>query len=124
MPVREKQPERAGSRPVVPVSGLVQAHSPAESRVFAPVGMEGTSETDWLPEGAGFEPSVPRLRRSSVRCRPQLCSLRRLEPTPVSSLPRSQADMLSATMLKSKNPVEFRPWSYEFDGNRNARAMW
>jgi hypothetical protein len=25
---------------------------------------------------------------------------------------------------KSKNPVEFRPWSYEFDGNRNARAMW
>jgi hypothetical protein len=23
-------------------------------------------------EGAGFEPSVPRLRRSSVRCRPQL----------------------------------------------------
>jgi hypothetical protein len=75
-------------------------------------------------EGAGFEPSVPRLRRSSVRCRPQLCSLRRLKPTPVSSLPRSQADMLSATTLKSKNPVEFRPWSYEFDGNRNARAMW
>src|SRR5437764_13919328 len=24
---------------------------------------------------------------------------------------------------ESKNPVEFRPWSYEFDGNRNARAM-
>jgi hypothetical protein len=74
-------------------------------------------------EGAGFEPSVPRLRRSWVRCRPQLCSLRRLKPTPVSSLPRSQADMLSATTLKSKNPVEFRPLSYEFDGNRNARAM-
>src|SRR6267143_5414228 len=59
MPVREKQPERAGSRPVVPVSGLVQAHSPAEGRVFAPVGMEGTSETDWLPEERRFEPSVP-----------------------------------------------------------------
>jgi Integrase core domain len=25
---------------------------------------------------------------------------------------------------KSKNPVEFRPRSYKFDGNRNARAMW
>src|SRR6202022_2943084 len=59
MPVREKQPERAGSRPVVPVSGLVQAHSPAESRVFAAVGMEGTGERDSPPEGRGFEPSVP-----------------------------------------------------------------
>ena len=33
----------------------------------------------------------------------------------------------TATLSKHnrrKNPVEFRPWSYEFDGNRNARAMW
>src|SRR6266850_470691 len=66
MPVREKQPERAGSRPVVPVSGLVQAHSPAESGVFAPVGMEGTSETDWLPEEDGFEPSVPPEKRTHL----------------------------------------------------------
>ncbi len=69
MPVREKQPERAGSRPVVPVSGLVQAHSPAESRVFAPVGMEGTSETDWLPEESGFEPSVPPRERVGLSAR-------------------------------------------------------
>ena len=59
MPVREKQPERAGSRPVVPVSGLVQAHTPGKSWVFAAVGMEGTGETDWPAEEAGFELLVP-----------------------------------------------------------------
>src|SRR6267378_4228731 len=37
----------------------VQAHTPGESRVFAPVGMEGTRETDSPLEEAGFEPSVP-----------------------------------------------------------------
>ena len=64
-------------------------------------------ETDSPLEGAGFEPSVPRLRRSSVRCRPQLCSLRRLKPMPVSSLPRSQADMLSAITLKARIRLNF-----------------
>src|SRR6266550_8161793 len=43
----------------VPFSGLVQAHPPGKSRVFAAVGMEGTGETDWPAEGTGFEPSVP-----------------------------------------------------------------
>ena len=28
---------------------------------FVPVAAEGTSETDWLPEEDGFEPSVPPL---------------------------------------------------------------
>src|SRR6202035_3061678 len=31
----------------------------ANAGPFVPVAAEGTSETDWLPEGAGFEPSVP-----------------------------------------------------------------
>src|SRR4029077_3527872 len=43
----------------VPFSGLVQAHTPRKSRVFAAVGMEGTGETDWPAEGRGFEPLVP-----------------------------------------------------------------
>ena len=32
----------------VPFSGLVQAHTPGESRVFAPIAIDGTSETDSL----------------------------------------------------------------------------
>src|SRR5437899_400137 len=43
----------------VPFSGLVQSHTPAQSRVFAAVGMEGTGETDWPAEERRFEPSVP-----------------------------------------------------------------
>jgi hypothetical protein len=59
MPVREKQPKRAGSGQHVPFSGLVQAHTPGKSRVFATIGMEGTGETDWPAEEERFEPSVP-----------------------------------------------------------------
>ena len=59
MPVREKQPRRAARGQHVPFSSHVQAHTPGESRVFAPVGMEGTRETDSPLEGTGFEPSVP-----------------------------------------------------------------
>src|ERR1700730_914859 len=47
-------------------SGLVQAHSPAESRAFAPVATEGTGERDSPPEGTGFEPSVPRQEKWST----------------------------------------------------------
>ena len=43
----------------VPFSGLVQAHTPGKSRVFAAVGMEGTGETDWPAEEDGFELPVP-----------------------------------------------------------------
>ncbi len=43
----------------VPFSGLVQAHTPGKSRAFAPVGMEGTGETDSPAEEAGFELAVP-----------------------------------------------------------------
>src|SRR3984893_2766556 len=50
----------------VPFSGLVQAHIRGESRSFVPVDAEGTSETDWLPEGTGFEPSVPRQEKWSM----------------------------------------------------------
>src|ERR1700730_17490348 len=46
----------------VPFSSHVQAHTPGESRVFAPVGMEGTRETDSPLEGDGFELSVPHER--------------------------------------------------------------
>jgi hypothetical protein len=50
----------------VPFSSHVQAHTPGESRVFAPVGMEGTRETDSPLEGTGFEPSVPRQEKWSM----------------------------------------------------------
>src|SRR6266446_3492594 len=39
----------------------------AKAGPFVPVAAEGTSETDWLPEGPGFEPSVPRFRDGSFR---------------------------------------------------------
>jgi hypothetical protein len=48
---------------------------------------------------------------------------------PETSQPTPSADFLVPRghafggHAESKNPVEFRPWSYEFDGNRNARAM-
>jgi hypothetical protein len=36
----------------------------AKARPFVPVAAEGTSQTDWLPEEDGFEPSVPLLRKA------------------------------------------------------------
>src|ERR1700730_9145692 len=87
----------------VPFSGLVEAHTPGKSRVFAPAAVEGTGETDSPAEEERFEPSVPpgreRPKRSneavSVQitiapsgarslaaarlCRPSLSSLRRAE---------------------------------------------
>ena len=59
MPVRERGQGEPTPGQHVPFSGHVQTHTPGESRVFAPVGMEGTRETDSPLEGAGFEPSVP-----------------------------------------------------------------
>src|SRR3984893_16971474 len=41
------------------LSGLGQAHTPGVSRVFAPVGMDGTRETDANLGGRGFELLVP-----------------------------------------------------------------
>jgi hypothetical protein len=51
---------RPGMGQHVPFSGLVQAHTPGESRAFAPVAMDGTAETDSPAERERFEPSVPR----------------------------------------------------------------
>jgi len=39
----------------------------AKAGPFAPVAVEGTSETDWLVEGAGFEPSVPLAKEGRVQ---------------------------------------------------------
>src|SRR6266404_3946597 len=50
------------AHPHVPFSGLVQAHTPGESRAFAPAAMEGTGETASLAEQRGFEPPVPFAR--------------------------------------------------------------
>src|SRR4051794_1548986 len=66
MPVREKQPRRAGSGPARPVLWSRPAHTPGKSRVFAAVGMEGTGETDWPAEEDGFEPLVPPWKRAGV----------------------------------------------------------
>ena len=48
------------------VDGLVSVRPtlPAKSRVFAPVGMEGTGETDSPPARGGFELLVPLPRVS------------------------------------------------------------
>ena len=61
---------------------------------------------------------------AELRCggRPQRCSRRRRSRRPSADflVPRGHA---FSGHTESKNPVEFRPWSYEFDSNRNARAM-
>ncbi len=80
--INQGEPAR-GQR--VPFSGLVQAHSPAESRAFAPVAAEGTGERDSPPEGAGVELSVPLQETvvefasvvDVVRCAAELCVGRR-----------------------------------------------
>src|SRR6476659_9049618 len=74
-------------------------------------------------EGDGFEPSVPRLRRSfgaAVGRSDAAGDLAANARQQTSSFPRGHA---FSGHTESKKPVEFRPWSYEFDGNRNARAM-
>ena len=60
MPVREKRRRPAGWRPALSRS-LVSSRLTfaAKAGPFVPVAAEGTSETDWLPEERGFEPSVP-----------------------------------------------------------------
>jgi hypothetical protein len=49
----------------------------AKAGPFVPVAAEGTSETDWLPEESGFEPSVPpRLLSRSSDASPEPMSAR------------------------------------------------
>ena len=62
MPVREKQPSEPAPGQYVPFSGLVEAHTPGESRALAPVALKGTGETDSPLEERRFEPLVPRAR--------------------------------------------------------------
>ena len=74
-------------------------------------------------EGDGFR-TIGTPATAERRCgwRPQRCSRRRRSRRPSADflVPRGHA---FGGHTESKNPVEFRPWSYEFDGNRNARAM-
>jgi len=74
----------------------------------------------------GLEALTDRSRRP-VRYANQLP--RQIESLIVAADTRQQASSFPgghafSGHTESKNPVEFRPWSYEFDGNRNARAMW
>src|SRR5438876_2405185 len=59
MPVREKRPSEPAPGQHVPFSGLVEAHTPGESRALAPVALKGTGETDSPLEERRFEPLVP-----------------------------------------------------------------
>ena len=45
----------------------------AKAGPFVPVAAEGTSETDWLPEEDGFEPSVPLTKRVALFRRSGRC---------------------------------------------------
>src|ERR1700730_1713667 len=51
MPAREKGHVAPARGQHVPFSGLVQAHTPGESRPFAPIAMEGTGENRLLGGG-------------------------------------------------------------------------
>ena len=72
-------------------------------------------------EGEGFEPSVPRLRRSFGAA-----GGRSDAAGDVAADARQQTFSFPGDIsghTESKNPVEFRPWSYEFDGKSKCEAM-
>jgi len=77
-----------------------------------------------LSAGGRWIRTIGTPATAELRCgwRPQRCSRRRRSRRPSADflVPRGHA---FGGHTESKNPVEFRPWSYEFDGNRNARAM-
>jgi hypothetical protein len=60
MPVREKDPRRAGSPLERPLPRPLPAQTAAEARGSSPAAPQCTTETDSALEGIGFEPSVPR----------------------------------------------------------------
>src|SRR5436190_15520666 len=89
MPVREKQPRRAGSWPARPVLWSRPGSHPRERRAFMPAAMEGTGETDSVLEGRRFEPPVPPedgAFQNSILSIPQAAN--RLE----TELPRPERD--------------------------------
>src|SRR6516162_3276085 len=64
MPVRENAPERAGLRSAHPVSRPHLRSESREARDSSRAASLCTAETDSPLEEGGFEPSVPRTRRS------------------------------------------------------------
>jgi hypothetical protein len=62
MPVREKPPTSAGSRPARPFSRPSHTQTAAKVRGFSPTAPGFTAEIDSALEGDGFEPSVPRQK--------------------------------------------------------------
>ena len=62
MPVREKGRRSPGSQPACPFSRPQPPADAAKVRGFSPIASGFTAETDWLLEGDGFEPSVPRQK--------------------------------------------------------------
>src|SRR6266481_6383864 len=81
MAVREKQPRRAGSWPARPVLWSRPGSHPRERRAFMPAAMEGTGETDSVPEERGFEPPVPLANEKVVRDRAEGGSTTRIPST-------------------------------------------
>src|SRR6266436_9389473 len=67
MPVREKGRRSLGSQPARPFSRPQPPADRRQVRGFSPIASGFTAETDWLLEGAGFEPSVPRERDNAFR---------------------------------------------------------
>ena len=65
MPVREKGRRSPGRSLRVPSHVPSHPQTAAKVRGFSPIASGFTAETDWLLEGAGFEPSVP-LAKSRV----------------------------------------------------------
>ena len=78
MPVREKGRRSPGSQLALPFSRPSHPQTAAKVRGFSPIASRFTAETDWLVEGDGFEPSVPRKAPGVVGCR---CIDRHLDDT-------------------------------------------
>jgi hypothetical protein len=71
MPVREKDQDEPGCEQLLPSHVPSNAQTAAKVRGFSPTAPRYTSETDWLLEETGFEPSVPPDRCStSIRLTP------------------------------------------------------
>ena len=61
MPIREKMPKEPSGGQLLPPHVPSHAQTAAKVRGFSPIASGFTAETDWLLEGDGFEPSVPRV---------------------------------------------------------------
>src|SRR5580704_1322546 len=97
-------------------SRLTFAAKPAP---FVPVAAEGTRETDWLPEGTGFEPSVPRQEKWSM---PSFSDQTRVGRT-LTLGGGAESSLEGRDIELSVSPKDIRTSPYDLCANRSDRRQ-